>query len=111
MSEDVDEVEYSFRQLHESVSHLCDVGRVGYIRPYMDTSCTQLLQQVVTIHNVCMAKIALSSDSQKSVEKKIFHMQQITTVLFDQFSQISLMNRNCSATTGSISSEEDLAER
>ena len=110
MDEDTDEVEYAFRQLHESVSHLCDVGRVGYIRPYMDTSCAQLLQQVVSIHNVCMAKIAMSSESQKGVEKKIFHMQQITTVLFDQFSQISL-NRNCSATTGSISSEVDISER
>ena len=76
----------------------------------MDTSCTQLLQQVVSIHNVCMEKTALSSDSQESVEKKIFHMQQITTVLFDQFSQISL-NRNCSEITGSISPEENIIER
>ena len=110
---DGDGVEFAFRQLHESVSHLCDVSRVGYIRPFMDTSCTQLLQQVVSIHNICMAGIeSSSSDSQKSVEKRVFHMQQITTLLFDQFMQIS-SNRNCtgSSTTGSITSIEEMIDR
>lgn len=110
---DGDGVESAFRQLHESVSHLCDVSRVGYIRPFMDTSCSQLLQQVVSIHNICMAGIeSSSSDCQKSVENRVFHMQQITTLLFDQFTQISL-NRNCtgSSTTGSITSIEEMIDR